>query len=234
MTGHDVVYMESHCVLLTKFYPVSDTWIVRIEIKYNIYYRIIALLQEFHKFISTQQRRLLSFRFKTPRAYCTSHYPAPIACPLAHLLFSLFPFIIHLSLEECWSEIIHWENLEPWYIVPHIHQLLPFKNRLQLCRGTWIILPWQPLSIWFSIEHHYSLEFFCCAILLQNDYSLMSPSLILLCQIFNIYRIKTLLPIKLVHILCQHITPFSSKPSSSFMHKIPLCKSWTFFHFIIS
>ena len=37
MTGHDVVHMETHCVLLAKFYPVSDTWIVRIEIKSNIF-----------------------------------------------------------------------------------------------------------------------------------------------------------------------------------------------------
>ena len=37
MTGHDVVHMESHCELLYKFYPVSDTWIVRIELKYNLF-----------------------------------------------------------------------------------------------------------------------------------------------------------------------------------------------------
>ena len=36
MTGHDAVHIESHCVLITNFYPVSNTWIVRVELKYNI------------------------------------------------------------------------------------------------------------------------------------------------------------------------------------------------------
>ena len=36
MTVHDIVHMESHGVLITNFYPVSNTWIVRVELKYNI------------------------------------------------------------------------------------------------------------------------------------------------------------------------------------------------------
>ena len=36
MTVHEFFHMEPHHVLLANFYPVSDTWIVRIEIKSNI------------------------------------------------------------------------------------------------------------------------------------------------------------------------------------------------------
>ena len=37
MTGYDDVSMESQCVLLVNVYPVSDTWIVKIELKFNIF-----------------------------------------------------------------------------------------------------------------------------------------------------------------------------------------------------
>ena len=37
MPGHDIYYMESHCVLLANFYPASETWIIRIELKSNIF-----------------------------------------------------------------------------------------------------------------------------------------------------------------------------------------------------
>ena len=36
MTGHDVVHMESHYLFLARFYPVSDIWIIRIELKSNL------------------------------------------------------------------------------------------------------------------------------------------------------------------------------------------------------
>ena len=93
MTGNDVVQMEYHCVLLGIFYSVSNTWIARIELKLNItqilknYYLIIAMPQTLHILLSTQQHTLPYFQLKTPYDYCTSNYPVPIACPLAHLLF---------------------------------------------------------------------------------------------------------------------------------------------------
>ena len=37
MTGHDVVHIESHCVLISNFYTVSDTWIIMIELRSNIF-----------------------------------------------------------------------------------------------------------------------------------------------------------------------------------------------------
>ena len=36
MTVHGSIHMESHCVLIDKFYPVSDTCIVSIELKSSI------------------------------------------------------------------------------------------------------------------------------------------------------------------------------------------------------
>ena len=44
-----------------------------------ISYRIIIMLQEFHILLSTQQHRILSFNFQTPRAYCTYRYQVLIA-----------------------------------------------------------------------------------------------------------------------------------------------------------
>ena len=46
MTGYDAVNMESHCVLLANFYPISDTWIVRIELKSNIFQVSTELVME--------------------------------------------------------------------------------------------------------------------------------------------------------------------------------------------
>ena len=53
------------------------------------------MLQGFRKFLSTQQRILLSLPFQTPHVYCASYYPVQLACPLANLLFSLLPFFHH-------------------------------------------------------------------------------------------------------------------------------------------
>ena len=36
MTGHNVTNVEYHYVFLSIMYPVSDAWIVRIELKFNI------------------------------------------------------------------------------------------------------------------------------------------------------------------------------------------------------
>ena len=46
MTGHDIFHMEYHCVLLSNFYTVSDTWIVRIELKSSIFQVSIKVLIE--------------------------------------------------------------------------------------------------------------------------------------------------------------------------------------------
>ena len=114
MTVHDVVHVEYQCVLISNLYHVSNTWIVRIETKSNFtslhksYYRIIVILQAFHILLSTQKCILLYFHSQRTHAYCTSHYPVTIACPLAHLLFSWLPFLCHLSFVACCSEWMHW------------------------------------------------------------------------------------------------------------------------------
>ena len=64
MTGHDVIHMESHYMLLDNFYHVRNTWIVSIELRiqsfpspYNSLYRKMALQQALYKLISTQQHK---------------------------------------------------------------------------------------------------------------------------------------------------------------------------------
>ena len=37
MTVHEVIHMEYKCMLLANLYPVSDTWIVMIELRQNIF-----------------------------------------------------------------------------------------------------------------------------------------------------------------------------------------------------
>ena len=118
------------------------------------------LIQYLYKFISTKKHRIFSFYFQTPCDSCTSHYPVSLVCLIAHLLFSLLTFLCYLSLVANWYEWLSWEHPEPWYLVPHLHWLLPFKKNLPWCGGTWSIIPWQPLITWFSIEHHSSLDFF--------------------------------------------------------------------------
>ena len=46
MTGHDIVQMESHCVLLANLYPISDTWMVSIEIKSSNFQLFTKLIME--------------------------------------------------------------------------------------------------------------------------------------------------------------------------------------------
>ena len=77
---------------------------------HKISYRIIALLQTFHKCISTKQLRFIYFHFQTPHDSCASHYPVWLACPLAHLLFSWLPFLHNIYLVACWYVLMRWEH----------------------------------------------------------------------------------------------------------------------------
>ena len=37
ITVHEIIHMKPHCVLLANFYSVGDIWIIRIELKSNIF-----------------------------------------------------------------------------------------------------------------------------------------------------------------------------------------------------
>ena len=147
-------------------------------------------------------------------------------------------FMINLSSPYFFGSMLVWMNAFGTYRTmisfPSYTSTVTIKEiSLQWYCGTLSILPWQLLSSWFSTEHHSSLEFFCCAIFLQYNYSLLIPSIIMWRQFFNRNRLK-----KFAYIVGpSNLSAYQTlliQTFKTFMQRIPLRKYFALFHYIIS